>query len=103
MLSPRWQGYLLRGFIRLSGLSQWKSRHGNVENSTGISEPSTRPPAASLVITLLRFQLQRSRMVISQAKGFTRQEHEFMQDIAKKDYEDDLPELRLLFLWKPIR
>jgi hypothetical protein len=38
--------------------------------------------------------------MLSQAKGFTRQEHEFMQDIAKKDYEDDLPELRLLFLGK---
>jgi hypothetical protein len=35
------------------------------------------------------FQLQRSRMMLSQAKGFTLQGHEFMQDIAKKDYEDD--------------
>jgi len=57
---------------------------GGEGNSKGISEPSTRPPAALLVITLLHFQLQRSRMVLSQAKGLTRQEHEFMQDIAKK-------------------
>jgi hypothetical protein len=37
-------------------------------------------------------------MMLSEADSFTRQDHEFVQDIAKKDYESDLQELRLLFL-----
>ena len=42
----------------------------------------------------LYFQLQRSVVMLSEAESFTRQGHEFMQDITKKDYEADLQELR---------